>query len=443
MRRATGRHFQEGERGGEERGTYRAAMAATALLALVATGGLVSTKTAAAPKDLLALGSRTPAAPPVATSATPATTAAPTTKPGTAEPRSTTTRAPTTTTRATTTRATTTKAPTTTTTVVPIPRVAAVAPRDGAQGVTTGSRITILLSGPPRAGTPLPALVPPVAGKWSVKGAALTFTPSNGYLPWSTVRVEIPAALAHRKHWSFSVGPPPVLRVQQLLAELHYLPLRFVRTTGPAGLTGLATEPTAASLVPSISQIGAFSWRYPRVPASLASLWSTGAGNIVTTGAIMHFENDVNLTTDGIIGPQVWKALIAAVAKRTVDPVPYDYLTVSETLPEDLVVWQNGSDVYKTLVNTGVPGATTAAGTWPVYARFSSTTMTGTDPDGYHYAVSGVPWVAYFNGGDAVHGYWRYGYGYPQSNGCVELPVSNAQVVWGMDPIGTLVTVGG
>jgi hypothetical protein len=155
----------------------------------------------------------------------------------------------------------------------------------------------------------------------------------------------------------------------------------------------------------------------------------------------MHFEDRVNLTTDGMIEPQVWKALTTAVAKRAVDPVPYDYLMVSEALPEELVVWQNGRDVYKSFANTGVPGATTATGTWPVYSRFSSTTMQGTDPDGYHYDVTGVPWVAYFNGGDAVHGYWRYSYGYPQSNGCVELPVENAQVVWGMDPVGTLVTV--
>ena len=67
--------------------------------------------------------------------------------------------------------------------------------------------------------------------------------------------------------------------------------------------------------------------------------------------------------------------------------------------------------------------------------------MTGTDPDGTNYVAPNVPWVAYFNGGDAVHGYPRASYGWPQSNGCVELPISNAQVVFGMDPIGTLVTV--
>ncbi len=431
MARVVAKHrIPKGVANGEDRGPYRAAMAATALVALVATGGLVSARSAAGHRHLLALGSRTPAPPPVAVPTTSATT--------TTIPRVSPTVA----------RTTKTTARATTTTAVPIPKVVAVAPKSGARSVTTGSRITVLLSGAARAGAPMPTLSPPVAGKWSVAGAALTFIPANGYVPWSTVRVRIPPALAHPEHWSFSVGAPPVLRVQQLLAELHYLPLRFVpamgdpTTGGPAtGTTALAVSPRVASLVPSISQIGTFSWRYPGVPTSLTSLWSTGQDNILTMGAIMHFEESVNLATDGLVEPQVWNALTHAVARRAVDPAPYNYLMVSETVPEELVVWQNGKSVYSTPANTGVPGATTQTGTFPVYARFSSTTMVGTDPDGYHYDVTGVPWVAYFNGGDAVHGYWRYSYGYPQSNGCVELPVSNAQVVWAMDPIGTLVTV--
>ena len=67
--------------------------------------------------------------------------------------------------------------------------------------------------------------------------------------------------------------------------------------------------------------------------------------------------------------------------------------------------------------------------------------MSGTNPDGSHYNDPGVPWVSYFNGGDALHGFDRPGYGYPQSDGCVEMPPSNAAVVWPMTPIGTLVTV--
>ena len=84
-----------------------------------------------------------------------------------------------------------------------------------------------------------------------------------------------------------------------------------------------------------------------------------------------------------------------------------DYLVVSGSIPEQLNVWRDGQFIYNTPVNTGVSGAATALGTYPVYSRFLTTTMTGTDPDGYHYTAPNVPWVAYFNGGDAVDGYPR------------------------------------
>ena len=64
-----------------------------------------------------------------------------------------------------------------------------------------------------------------------------------------------------------------------------------------------------------------------------------------------------------------------------------------------------------TLVNTGVAGAETARGMFPIYARYVSTSMSGTDPNGTKYDVPYVPWVNYFNGGDAVHGYPRASYG--------------------------------
>jgi lipoprotein-anchoring transpeptidase ErfK/SrfK len=97
--------------------------------------------------------------------------------------------------------------------------------------------------------------------------------------------------------------------------------------------------------------------------------------------------------------------------------------------------------VYSTAVNTGIASRPTAAGTFPVYVRYLSTTMSGTNPDGTKYNDPGVPYVAYFNGGDAVHGFVRGSYGWPQSLGCVELPYSAAAVVFDYDPIGTLVGV--
>ena len=393
---------------------YGALSVATAAIALLAIGSLVS----AQPHVLKHLpvfgrqGASLVAAPattaPLPTSATTSTTARPT------------------------------RTTSTSTTIPPIPRVVSITPRPGAKDVATTTPLTILLSGPPVPGAPMPVLAPVTPGVWSVKGRAVRFTPSVGFAPWSTERLTIPAALATPNMSQFTVEGVPLLRAQQLLAELKFLPLRF----GPSPTaSSLDLEPEVPDLVSAVPQPGSFTWRYPSIPSTLAALWSPGRMSVLTRGAVMGFEDQENLAVDGVIGPKVWTALSAAVAARSIDPSPYDYLVVSEVLPEQLMVWRDGKDVYRAPVNTGVPGATTPAGTWPVYERFQTTTMIGTDVDGYHYDVTNVPWVAYFYGGDAVHGYWRSGYGYPQSNGCVELPVANAQVVWPMDPLGTLVTV--
>jgi lipoprotein-anchoring transpeptidase ErfK/SrfK len=114
---------------------------------------------------------------------------------------------------------------------------------------------------------------------------------------------------------------------------------------------------------------------------------------------------------------------------------------VSQSLPETATVYSNGTEVYSTRANTGVAGASTAPGTYPVYLRYTVTTMRGTNPDGSKYVDPGIPWVSYFNGGDALHGFVRSRYGFPQSDGCVEMPPANAAVVYPLTPIGTLVTV--
>jgi lipoprotein-anchoring transpeptidase ErfK/SrfK len=162
---------------------------------------------------------------------------------------------------------------------------------------------------------------------------------------------------------------------------------------------------------------------------------------VITTGAIMDYESNHNFKTDGEAGPAVWAQLLADASAGTMSTAAYNYVVVSKASPQTATVYSNGAAVYSTLVNTGVAAAPTASGTFPVYSRYRVTTMSGTNPDGSHYSDPGIPWVSYFNGGDALHGFVRGGYGYPQSDGCVEMPIDHAQVVWPFTPIGTLVTV--
>jgi len=229
----------------------------------------------------------------------------------------------------------------------------------------------------------------------------------------------------------FSVAQGSTLRLQQLLAQLGYLPLSFTPATQPSSPQQEADP-----------QQGTFNWRWADQPPSLTSLWNPNSYNVITKGAIMSFEDQHGLTTDGLAGPQVWADVLQAAESGASDPNSYDYVYVQRTPePESVSVYQNGALTYETPANTGVAAAPTASGTFPVYVRYQVTTMRGTNPDGSKYVDPGIPWVSYFNGGDALHGYVRGGYGYPQSDGCVEMPPANAAVVYPKTPIGTLVTV--
>jgi lipoprotein-anchoring transpeptidase ErfK/SrfK len=331
--------------------------------------------------------------------------------------------------------------------------VTSVSPGSGQTDVPTNAVLTVDYSLPLDGTPPTPTLSPAVAGTWDQSGSVLTFVPSGGWVPFATETVTVPPGAkailngsptesVATTTTSFTVEAGDQTRLEQILAELNYLPFTFTPAVLPTGVTtGLADEPTTAAAVSTSALAGTMAWAYPNIPASLSALWTPGQANVIDKGAIMAFESVHDMTVDGEAGPAVWSALLTAVAARQVDPNPYDYLMASETLPETLTVWRAGQVIYTTPSNTGVPGATTEPGTFPVYARYASTTMTGTNVDGSKYVDAGIPWVAYFNGGDAVHGYVRSSYGFPQSNGCVELPVANAAQVFTMDPLGTLVTV--
>jgi L,D-transpeptidase catalytic domain len=233
---------------------------------------------------------------------------------------------------------------------------------------------------------------------------------------------------------SFGMGAtgPELLALNERLAELGYLPVKISGDATPLISLNNLNHP------PSVQ----FEWRYQNTPAELKNEWIPDAFTEITRGAVMAVEYQYGLPIDGTVSPQVWRAILANNAKQNV--YPYTYVLVTENpAPEKLQVWQAGRWVYTSICNTGVQQAPTPNGTFAIYLRYQSQTMTGTNPDGTHYRDPGVPYVNYFNGSDAIHGFNRSQYGFPQSVGCVELPVNAAQTVWSLVNYGTLVTVTG
>ena len=251
--------------------------------------------------------------------------------------------------------------------------------------------------------------------------------------------IESDGSLHRTAEVQWEVPGGSTLREQQLLAQAGYLPLRWTAKGAPVPRTP-AAQARAAVRPPK----GSFSWRYHNVPAALKELWAPGEDGAMTEGALMTFEEDHEMETDGVAGPEVWRALMAAaVARETKSEPGYSYVHVSETLPEELYVWHNGKTAVTAAANTGIPGAETEQGTFPVFEHLEETTMSGENPDGSHYEDPGIMWVSYFNGGDALHAFDRASFGSPQSLGCVEMQLEDAAAVYPYTPIGTLVTVAG
>jgi hypothetical protein len=281
-------------------------------------------------------------------------------------------------------------------------------------------------------GSRLPRVEPSTPGHWTQTDAnTLSFQPTGfGFGLGGTVHVRLPG-----QSFSWKVAAGSTLRLQEILGRLGYLPLGWRPAADPPPTP--ATELAAAVSPPQ----GTFSWRYPQTPASLRTLWRQGAWNVVTQGAVMRFEDEHGLATDGLAGPQVWRALLRDdLAGRRAKP-GYNYVFVHETVPQSLSLWHNGRVIVTSPGNTGIPQAPTAPGTWPVFEHISVGTMSGTNPDGSHYNDPGIRWISYFHGGDALHAFPRASFGTPQSLGCVELPLAAAAQVWPYTPIGTLVTV--
>ncbi len=310
--------------------------------------------------------------------------------------------------------------------------------------VTDGTApLTVRLSGAPAFNSPMPTLRPGVAGKWKAVGDYVIFTPTSTLQPcssytltvWAGTDVSGDRPLGKARTVHLRVACPGTLALQQALARLGYLPYTLHSSHRLNSGHGREQRRVAAL----------YAFKPPRGPLvanvrDAPGLWYDHF-DPTTRGALMVFQQARGQAPTGVASSATWASLLATETDGRDDPRPYTFVTVSERIPETLQVHEGSHVALTTPTNTGVPGAVTEQGTFPIYARFVSTTMSGTNPDGSKYVDPGVPWVNYFNGGDAVHGFPRPSYGTPQSNGCVELPIGTAQRVFGMLSIGDLVIV--
>jgi len=328
---------------------------------------------------------------------------------------------------------------------------AVASPSPGTQ-IKPNTKITLTFSKP--VSTALNGALPPVSpagsGTWRhLNTHTIEFVPSGyGYGLGANVSVRLPAGinLVGGKpdgtdpigEWSVPGGSTESL--QELLADLGYLPVTYTAGAGEGTLTGESTAAIEAQVVKTPT--GSFGWRYPNTPSQLQTLWSPTKYSELTKGAVMSFEYNNGLSVDGVAGPDVWKALISAISKKQVSTFGYTFVYVHEAASnESEVTWHNGKNVVTGAANTGIAAAPTATGTFAVFEHLQTTTMSGLNPNGTPYHDPGVKWVSYFNGGDALHEFPRASYGFPQSLGCVEMPMSEAAAVWPYTPIGTIVQV--
>lgn len=318
-------------------------------------------------------------------------------------------------------------------------RALSVTPANGSGDVSGVRTITVTYNQPLPANAPYPRISPGIPGAWQRSGDTARFTPATGFAQATRVRVEVAGTGARdRSGYSsvFTTAQYSTLRLQQILAQLGYLPLTWRPALGGAVPPHSAAAQLAAAYSPPP---GTFA-RRGGYPGALYAFWNQAAPNTLDTGAIAGFEADHGLPVNGAASRAVWAALLKAAAAGERNSHGYSYAVASESSPESLTIWHDGQQVFYSAANTGIAAAPTALGTFFVYEKLPYQVMQGTNPDGSHYADP-VEWVSYFNGGDAVHYFPRGSYGWPQSLGCVELPYAAAEQAYPYLPYGTLVTV--
>lgn len=190
---------------------------------------------------------------------------------------------------------------------------------------------------------------------------------------------------------------------------------------------------------------------------SSALMWLTGSGN----GNAVAVKPDVIFINTHPVKPEGRQAEDSSVGerdyvkrlRRKINHYAADkestlrstdsYIYISTRIPERLYLVKNGHVVLESLVNTGILQSPTPHGEFHIFAKYRRKWMEGVNPVTHRrYLDPNVPYAMYFTTkGNAIHGFERKAYGYPQSFGCVEMPPDEAKTLYRLVRDGTKVVI--
>jgi lipoprotein-anchoring transpeptidase ErfK/SrfK len=149
---------------------------------------------------------------------------------------------------------------------------------------------------------------------------------------------------------------------------------------------------------------------------------------------VLSVVTDTNRTRWFEVQPGEWISDDDFAYVEKVQPNPTRGATdrwISVNLSEQyLVAYENNLPIYAALVSTGKEtGWATGSGIFTVFHKDESFSLFSPDPNIVgNYLIQDVPFILYYQGSFAVHGaYWHDNFGLPNSHGCVNLSLTDAE----------------
>lgn len=132
-----------------------------------------------------------------------------------------------------------------------------------------------------------------------------------------------------------------------------------------------------------------------------------------------------------LIGPNRWiHQRRVGIVKHAPRPAGSGEHWIAIDLYEQVVTAYEGDRmVFAALISTGTSNYPTSQGLFAIERRYAFDDMTSGRAThlGYYY-IEDVPWTMYFDRYSALHGvFWHNGFGFPQSHGCVNLALTDAE----------------